>query len=221
MLAELADAVDTLADWSGATLIVRGAGGFFCSGADLNMIADQIAAPAEGKDLGDFVRQLLTRLRRLPIVSVAAVEGGALGGGAELITACDHCVIASDATVRFVQASLGLSTGWGGGPRLVRLLGRRSALRLLGTACPVTAQAALSLGLADRLAPRGEAARVAADLLEPYRRHPRQAVRAMKAIVAAADDTPLDQALGLEGEEFSKLWGGSANRAALAAMGKA
>jgi ethylmalonyl-CoA/methylmalonyl-CoA decarboxylase len=147
---------------------------------------------------------------------VAAIEGGALGGGAELATACDHLVMASDAAVRFVQVSLGVCTGWGGGPRLVRLLGRRDALRLLGTACRVSAQQALQLGLADRLAPPGAAAQVAGELLEPYLAHPTPAVRAMKAVVAAADDVPLDAALAVEAKLFGGLWGGEANQAALA-----
>ncbi len=220
MLAQLADAVDVLADWHGATLLIQGRGGFFCAGADLNMLAAHVHDADDGERLGDFVRQTLTRLRRLPVVSVAAVEGGALGGGAELMTACDHRVLAADATARFVQVSLGVCTGWGGGPRLVRLLGRGPALTLLGAAPHVPAQRALHLGLADRLAPPGHAAQVAGDLLAPYRAHPAAAVKAMKAIVASADDATLDAALAVEAACFKSLWGGPANQAALASRRK-
>ena len=216
MLAELGDAVEALENWDGVTLLVQGAGGYFCAGADLKMVSAQGTTAADAVVMGAYVRQVLTRLRRLPVVSVAAVEGGALGGGAELTTACDHRVLAADATLRFVQVSLGVCTGWGGGSRLVRMLGRARAMRLLGTAEPINAQQALDLGLADRLAPSGEAARVAAGLLASYRTHPPQAVRAMKAVVAAADDAPLDTALAVEAEAFESLWGSGANKAALA-----
>ncbi len=216
MLAQLADAVDALEAWEGATLLVRGQGGFFCAGADLNMLAAHIHSADDGRDLGAFVRETLTRLRRLPVISVAAIEGGALGGGAELTTACDHRVLARDASLRFVQVRMGVCTGWGGGPRLVGLLGRGRALELLGTAVQVQAQRALALGLVDRVAPVGEADRVASELLSAYRIHPAPAVRAMKAVVAVADDAVLDEALAVEAHHFGSLWGGQANRAALA-----
>ena len=196
----------------GATLVVEGAAGFFCSGADLKMIGQHVSTADQGARFGAFVREVFTRLRRLPVVSVAAVEGGALGGGAELTTACDHRVLARDSTLRFVQASLGVCTGWGGGARLTRLVGRQRALRVLGTACPVSAQEALSWGLADRLAPPGEAGRVARELLAAYCQHPAPAVRSMKAIVAAADDAPLDAALATEAACFEALWEGDGNR---------
>ncbi len=216
MLAELADAVDALEAWDGATLIVTGEGGFFCAGADLNMLAAHVHTAADAEALGAFVRGTLTRLRRLPVISVAAVEGGALGGGAELTTACDHRVLARDARVRFVQVTLGVCTGWGGGPRLVRLVGRGRALDLLASARQLGAQEALQLGLAERLAPPGDALRVASELLAPYRAHAAPAVKAMKAVVAEADDAPLDDALAVEARRFADLWGGPTNQQALA-----
>ncbi|ETV82952.1 hypothetical protein, variant 2 [Aphanomyces astaci] len=91
----------------------------------------------------------LTRLRRLPFPSVAVVEGAAIGGGAEITTACDFRVLARSASIQFVHGRMGVSPGWGGGARLVQLVGRQRALRLLGRTEKVAAADAEVLGLAD------------------------------------------------------------------------
>ena len=161
MVAELAAHLDTLESWcgggggggggcSGVGLLLRGEGGFFCSGMDLDLAS---ALPrSDALAVCAVMADSLRRLRSLPLVSVAAVEGGAFGGGAEAMTACDHRVMGTDATVRFVHATMGLSPGWGGAGRLARLVGRQHALRLLTTAAPLDAPAALAMGLVDAVA---------------------------------------------------------------------
>lgn len=139
-------------------VVVQGDGGHFCSGADLSMLGDLHGAPggADGEDLRSFGRWMnatmtttLTALRRLPQVSVAVVQGAALGGGAELTTATDLRLVASDARIRFVQATMAVSPGWGGGTRLADIVGPQAARRLLISCAPVTPQRAMELGLAD------------------------------------------------------------------------
>jgi len=112
------------------------------------------AAPHEGKDMCAFMQDVTTRFTRLPCISVGVVVGGAVGGGTELTTACDHRIFAQGATWHAVQPRMGLSTGWGGGARLVRLVGRSRALRLLAGSEPIDADAALRMGLADAVVPR-------------------------------------------------------------------
>ena len=86
--------------------------------------------------------------------------------------ACDHRVMASNALVHFVQAKMGVSTGWGGGGRLVALVGRQHALRLLPGSLPCSASEALACGLADAVADPGRAVAKAMDLLQPYLANP-------------------------------------------------
>ena len=84
MMVRLAEAVDELEQWEhGKALILHGCEGSFCSGADLSIVKT-INTPGEGNLMCAFMQRTLSRLESLPLVSVAAVEGRALGGGAEV-----------------------------------------------------------------------------------------------------------------------------------------
>ena len=85
-MVRLAEAVDELEQWEhGKALILHGCEGSFCSGADLSIVKT-INTPREGNLMCSFMQRTLSRLESLPLLSVAAVEGRALGGGAEVST---------------------------------------------------------------------------------------------------------------------------------------
>jgi ethylmalonyl-CoA/methylmalonyl-CoA decarboxylase len=218
MMAALADAVDALEAFDGVGLVLAGAGGTFCAGADLSMVAAGMDAPDSGAAMSTFMVDLTARIHALPLVSVAAIEGYAIGGGAELVTCCDFRVMATDATVRFVHATLGLSPGWGGGGRLTRLVGRRRALRLLAGAERLGAQRALDWGVADALTPPGGAEAAALSMVAELGALPAASVRGAKALVHAADTLDAAGAAAVELETFGGLWGNPAQRAAIARM---
>ncbi|MCB9758703.1 MAG: enoyl-CoA hydratase/isomerase family protein [Alphaproteobacteria bacterium] len=198
-------------------LLVRGEGtASFCAGADLRLVRQQVGRPEMADALSRFGHHLTERIRCLPLISVAVIEGAAIGGGAELATACDLRVMGEGAILRFVQAKLGLVPGWAGGVRLVDLVGRRQALSLLGTARGLSAAEAVDIGIADATGPDGEAEDAARRLLEPYLANPAVSVRAAKQLVANAEGLPRAQAMAQERALFGALWGGPANRAALA-----
>ena len=165
---------------------------------------------------------VLERLRSLPLTSVAIVEGFAVGGGSELCTACDYRIAAPDATIQFKHVHMGLSPGWGGGSRLVHLVGRRKALDLLTSGRPLSAHAALEIGLVDFVTTSSADADLHAAVLEflgpmlaAAKRSPGalKAVRTAKQIVVGADATPMAAALMRERELFRTLWGSSDNKA--------
>lgn len=214
MMADLDGAVRALEAQPPAVLVVRGAGeAAFCAGGDLRAVRSHLLAPGAAGGMLDYMAGLLDRLQALPGFVIAAVEGAALGGGAELLTACDHVVAARDAQVGFVHVRLGVSPGWGGGQRLVRRVGSRMATRALLPFDPPTAEQAMALGLVDELCPPGRA-------------HAR--AREIAARVAAWDPAAVAAALRIarggdrqvEREAFCALWGGPAHRAALDALGK-
>jgi len=214
MMAELGAAVARLAEWTGACLVLApSTEGTFCSGGHLDQVQQALIAPDQGHRMARAMGVVLDALLDLPVVSVAAVDGPAIGGGAELTTACDLRVIRWGARVHFVHARLGVAPGWGGTGRLVRLLGRRTALRLLAEARPVQAEEAVALGLADA-ACEGPAAEGALELLAPIRALPVAAVRAVKGQVSASDDREAQAA------RFAEVWGGPDHRAALRALGR-
>ncbi|CAL1547473.1 unnamed protein product, partial [Lymnaea stagnalis] len=93
------------------------------------------------------------RLNSLPLISVALVQGHALGGGAELCVACDFRVMASTARIGFIHLKAGITACGGGTTRLIRLLGRQKTLELFCSAKLVSAEEALLSGLVSRLLP--------------------------------------------------------------------
>lgn len=155
MMAQLADIVTQLEDPVVHSrlnaVVLTGTGSWFCAGADLQVAKQELSSSDAGTAMGTLMVDTLTRFRRLPLVSVALIEGGAYGGGAELSTACDFRIMEQSAVIQFVQAKMGVSPGWGGGARLYKLLGRQNALRLLCAAEKVTATRAIDIRLVDSL----------------------------------------------------------------------
>jgi 2-(1,2-epoxy-1,2-dihydrophenyl)acetyl-CoA isomerase len=145
---ELIDALRALsADPAVRVLILTGAGRAFSAGADLNVLGeDGPALVAAGKELA-----LLLRSAPQPVI--AAVNGPAAGGGANLALACDYRIAVDGAAIGQVFAKLGLGPDWGGSYFLPRLVGPSRALELLWSARMVPAQEAYALGLYDRLVP--------------------------------------------------------------------
>ena len=207
MMASIADAVDALTAWDeGALLVIRSSDPrAFCSGGDLAQVVAAVDGPPAAAVMCQAMRTTLAALLALPMVSVAQVDGVALGGGAELATATDARVFGPDARLRFVQARLGIASGWGGVERLVALVGRTAALRIAGTAPWLDGPAARALGLA-------EPETALSDWLARWDEIPTGAIRAAKAQVTAAvrHDTAADVAA------FAGVWGGPDHRAALA-----
>lgn len=209
MIAEFVDAVDALASWDGVAVILIGQGATFCAGSDLHFVRQALDRPALAEGMCGLMQDATRRLGALPLLSVSVIQGAAFGGGAELATATDLRIAASDARIRFVHSRLGLSPGWGGGGRLTRLVGARAALQLLALAPELDAAGAHALGLVDHLATDPLAA--ARALLEPALTGPPEAVRAAKRVVLASGhgDATAERAC------FVELWGGPAMRAAL------
>lgn len=130
----------------------------FSSGADLTLADPERAA------LSDALYRLYMEMRRSDTVIVAAANGHALGGGAQLLIACDIRVVGPDTTIRFIGAGHGLVVGaWG----LPSLVGRGRATELCLSTRPVGADEALRIGLVDRVAsdPLEEALTLASSLL--------------------------------------------------------
>jgi ethylmalonyl-CoA/methylmalonyl-CoA decarboxylase len=223
MMAQFADAVATLQhEYKGVGVVIRGAGGNFCSGADLRLVNECLTTPQDGLDMCSHMQSVLSRFHDLPLVSLAVVEGYAVGGGSELATAADFRLFAPDAVIQFKHALMALSPGWGGGTRLTQLVGRRKALQLMGTTRPVPAPQALELGLADVVtessAPKDIQAAIRA-FFAPYVAVASKssgavaAVRAAKTIVAHAA-SGADRQSGLDNERavFGTLWASTDNK---------
>jgi enoyl-CoA hydratase/carnithine racemase len=142
------------AGWEVHVVFIRGAGDrAFVSGGDLKEL-ESIRTEPFALDLARRMRATLDRIPGLPMPVVAAVNGHAIGGGAEVAIGCDYRVAADDVRIGFTQSTLGLMPAWGGIERLVQAIGRGRALHLLTTGRTIDAAEAASIGLFEEVVPR-------------------------------------------------------------------
>ena len=138
------------------TIVLTGAGEkTFCSGGDLKYFAT-MNEEKHVLAMSHRMQRLLDRIYHGPRVVIGAVNGNSYGGGCEILTACHFRIAVEGAHFSFRQAKNGIITGWGGGLRLFRMLGRGRALRLFLTSEDTPAQEALRVGLIDQIVPRAQ-----------------------------------------------------------------
>jgi ethylmalonyl-CoA/methylmalonyl-CoA decarboxylase len=198
-------------------LIADPAANMFCSGLDLNLAKAVVNNGHIGMEMSCMMAEALNLLRDSGIVSVAVVNGPAVGGGAELTTACDFRVMQEGSYVQFVHGKLGASPGWGGLNRLVSIVGRSKALQILGTSRKISADEALQANLIEAIIPAGrDVDAFVADYMAPYISHPYpNALRALKTAVAKSDNEALQNSKLNELFTFQDRWGGEENKSAI------
>ncbi|WP_405885206.1 enoyl-CoA hydratase/isomerase family protein [Streptomyces sp. NBC_01136] len=151
---QLDKALDAAAD--SLALVVRGAGDrAFVSGGDLKELA-AIRTEDEATAMALRMRGICDRLANFPGPVIAALNGHALGGGAEFAMAADIRVAADDIRIGFTQVNLAIMPAWGGAERLAQLIGKGRALMLAAAGTVLGAEEAQRLGLVDRVLPRAE-----------------------------------------------------------------
>lgn len=195
-------------------LIVTGAGETFVSGGDLKALAPYTKR-RDGLRLAVIMGNALEKLRGLQCPTIAAINGPARGGGAEIAVACDQRVIADGADIGFVHARLGITTAWGGARYLLQLVGYPMALELLSTGRVLKAAEAKEIGLVDHVAAAGGALQAAGEIAAQMAQHPIEAVRAAKRLLRFAVASPL-VAKHAERRLFSNLWDSEYRRQAVA-----
>uniref|UniRef100_A0A1B6L7V3 Ethylmalonyl-CoA decarboxylase n=1 Tax=Graphocephala atropunctata TaxID=36148 RepID=A0A1B6L7V3_9HEMI len=213
MMVDLENAIRQLECWkTGKGILIHGAKENFCSGGDLNF-AQKTGTAEGGYKMATYMQNVLTRLQNLPMISVAFIEGFALGGGAELAISCDFRVFSNnDAAMGFVHGRMGIIPAWGGLTTAIQMLGYRTALDLVTTARVVRAMEAERLGLCDAVVGDLSGAQ---NWLTQRTRHDVSVVRAAKCVANNTRQPGSDDPLGFEKRVFSPLWGGPANQLAL------
>ena len=187
-----------------AGVLVTGAGAkAFVAGADIAELSRQ--GPSEGRVRARTGQRVFTRIERCPKPVIAALNGFALGGGCELAMACHIRIAADTARLGQPELKLGITPGYGGNQRLVRLVGKGRALELLLTAEMIDAAEAYRIGLVNKVVP-------ASDLLAEAERMLRQIIAFGPVAIALCieavnrgDDLPLDAGLEVEASYFGLL----------------
>jgi enoyl-CoA hydratase len=140
---ELLAALDAHVDAGARAIVITGAGGHFCAGADLSGV--------EGDEFRAALRSLLDRMTEAPLALIAAVEGAALGAGTQLAIACDLRIATADARFGIPAAKLGLMVDHWTVQRLALLAGHGPARAMLLAAEEVDGATAATLGLVQRV----------------------------------------------------------------------
>jgi len=182
-------------------IVITGAGKAFCAGADLGVLGTQ------GDQLVRAGKDIALTIRNAPKPVLAAVNGAAAGGGANLALACDFRLASDQAQIGQVFAKLGLAPDWGGSWLLPRLVGPSQALELMWSARMIPAAEALALGVFDRVVTAERLAAEAKALAATWAAQPPLAVRRAKEGVyksgAASLEAMLDWEIATQHELFA------------------
>ena len=173
----------------------------FAAGADIAAMADM--GPEAAVAFSRHGNEVFRRIETFPCPTIAAVNGYALGGGCELSMACDIRLCSENALFGQPEITLGITPGFGGTQRLMRLVGMGRAKELIFSARTVKAPEALAIGLVNAVYPAEELLPAARKLAARIARNAPIAVRACKAAMNEGMDLDMDEALDAEVREFS------------------
>lgn len=175
-------------------VVVTGAGErAFCAGSDVHefqSVMDDVVARKLRLE-----NEAFDGLAELPVPVIAALNGVALGGGAEIALACDLRIMAAGARIGFPEVKLGVFPGSGGTFRLPRLVGSARAFELLYTGDPIAADDALRIGLVNRVVPQVEVLPAALALAARLAAGPALALSMIRRAVRAAGHQSTAQAI--------------------------
>lgn len=207
MMHQLPDVIKTLQHNLPSVLIIRGRNTHFCAGGDLADVKNHLLQDGFGLQMCLFMTRWITKLRSLPIFIVVVLEGAAIGGGAELLTVGDWVIASSNSKIGFVQNHLGVTTGWGGGQRLIDRVGRQRAIQVLAQSRVYSATEAYRLGLVDEITSDVDLANL--KRVEQLLKQPRQAFTTLMTWLHRSDEKTTEQTA------FAGTWSKMEHRIAL------
>jgi enoyl-CoA hydratase len=178
----------------------------FAAGGDLHEL-QAVRSAGETVAMSRLGRGALDAIRRFPLPVVAALNGDALGGGAELAMACDLRVARPGVELGFLQAQLNVTTAWGGGIDLLAAVGAARAIELLTHARRIGTDEALALGLLHRVCAGGETLDACVEqLIQPMLARPAQVLRAIKSLIGEARLALHERLAANEERGFTSSW---------------
>jgi enoyl-CoA hydratase len=180
-------------------VVITGAGEkAFMAGADIKELAEIINKSASSLLFTKKIHATFNRLENLPIPTLAAINGYALGGGLELALACDIRIASEKALLGLPEIKLGLFPGGGGTQRLPRLIGTSLAKEMLFSGDMLDASASMAIGLVNRVVSHGEALSAAKEFAHLLASRPGVALSLLKETVNRGINTSLREGLTVE-----------------------
>lgn len=199
-------------------LVLTGAGEkSFVAGADIVEMKDK--TPSEAVDFARIGQEVTKLLEMMPKITIAAVNGFALGGGTEMAIACDFILAAENAVFGQPEVGLGIIPGFGGTVRLSKFVGLPMAKELIFSGRKVKAEEALKIGLANHVYPSGDLMNEALKLAQTIIANGPLAVNSTKRLLNEFSETVgINYKLDSEAQEFGNLFGGAEQREGMTAF---
>jgi len=200
LLRDLNSRLDEVATSSARALIVTGAGTkSFCAGADIQELRDR--SMQEERQGALFGQAVFSKLERLPLASIALVNGYAFGGGTELALSCTFRLATPNAKFGLPEIKLGLIPGYGGTQRLPRVIGSARALEMIMTGRTVAADEARDMGLVNQVLPASEGCvDQAIKFAQSFTGYGLRALQLAREAVQRAWDLPMSEGLNMEAD---------------------
>lgn len=201
-LSELSRAIDDLeGDADIKVVIMSGAGRAFVAGADIKEMKDM--TPLDAKKFSTRGHDLFRKIENSRLPFIAAVNGHALGGGCELMMACDICIAAKKAKIGQPEINLGVLPGFGGTQRLPRLVGIGRAKELLYTGKIIEAEEAYAMGLVNQVIDEEKLMDEAQKLANVIASKSSLIIQWIKSVVNDGINSDLEKACSLEKTIFA------------------
>ncbi|MCQ5376244.1 MAG: enoyl-CoA hydratase-related protein [Methanomassiliicoccales archaeon] len=183
-------------------VIITGAGDrAFVAGADIGEMSE--LDPIKAKAFSEFGNSVFLYIEKMSKPVIAAINGYALGGGCELLMACDIVIASEKAKIGQPEVKLGIPPGFGGTQRMARLLGKMKAKELIFTGDMIDAQEALRIGLVNKVVPSEKLMEEAKNLARTIASRGQIAVRMAKQLINEGIDVDLETGLSLEAKGFA------------------
>ncbi|TZE82804.1 short-chain-enoyl-CoA hydratase [Calorimonas adulescens] len=201
-LLELDEALESVSkDGEVRALVVTGSGDrAFVAGADINEMKDKNAM--EGREFALLGQRVFAKLQDMPIPTIAAINGYALGGGCELALACDMRIASSKAKIGQPEVTLGITPGFAGTQRLARTVGPAIAKELIFTGAQISADEAYRIGLVNRVVEPEKLMEEAKNLALKIASNAPIAVSLAKQAINKGIDVDLSTGMAYEAEVF-------------------
>jgi len=203
---QLRDALSRLGEADDVRAVVVSGRGerAFCAGSHIGEFTELRGRVSEGKLL--LEKLVYRQLATLPMPTIAAIEGNALGGGLELALCCDLRIASARARLGMPEVRLAVIPGSGGTQRLPRVVGPARAKELILTGRMLDGEEAAAIGLVNRVVPAGEALAAATEVAAEIAQRGPLAVREAKRLIDQAGDLELDAGLAAELDASERIF---------------
>ncbi|WP_139489978.1 enoyl-CoA hydratase/isomerase family protein [Brevibacillus dissolubilis] len=188
-------------------IVFTGAGNAFISGGDLEQFL-AVRGEEQAHPLLHKAARLLTEIDQYPKPTIAMINGAAIGGGCEFATSCTFRYASERAKIGFVQVTMHITTGWGGGSRLLAKLSDSQALSLLLTGERLTASKALELGFIDHVSSEDALSGDVYEFAGKIARQPLESIEAyMRLVQWKKQGVPYQERIEREVRQCAQMWG--------------